>query len=283
VAVATVSPAPGGETKIAFIGDYGDGSTREGQVASMITQWGAAAVVTAGDNTYSTAGYDRIVGRYYHQFIAPYTGTYGAGATTNAFFPTLGNHDYNDGGIANYLAFFTLPGPGVASTGTSGNERYYDARIGSVHIFVLNSQPQEPDGLTATTTQGLWLHAALAASDAAWKIVVVHNPPYSSIPGKSASYTRWPYQAWGADLVVSGDAHVYERLHVDGFDYVVSGLGINHQVLDNPTIPGSQAFYSTDDAGALLVTACSGALELEYHALAGGVVDTYNIGSGTCP
>ena len=171
----------------------------------------------------------------------------------------------------------------MATTGTSGNERYYDVRIGDVHVFVLNSQPQEPNGLTPTTTQGQWLHDALAASDAEWKIVVVHDPPYSSIPGKSARYTRWPYQAWGADLVLSGDAHVYERLRIDGFDYAISGLGTNHSVLDNPTIVGSQAFYSADDAGALLITACSGSMHLEYRALSAGVVDTYTIGSGSCP
>ncbi|HLA67863.1 MAG TPA: metallophosphoesterase [Acidimicrobiia bacterium] len=283
VAVATANPAATGSTRIAVIGDYGDGSTREGRVASMISDWGPDAIVTVGDNIYSTAGYDRIVGRYYHSFIGAYAGSYGAGSPTGRFFPALGNHDYADGGINDYLSFFTLPGPGVATTGTSGNERYYDVRIGDVAVFVLNSRPQEPNGLTPTTTQGQWLHDALAASDAEWKIVVVHDPPYSSIPGKSALYTRWPYQAWGADLVLSGDAHVYERLRIDGLDYAISGLGINHSTLDNPTIAGSQKFYSADDAGALFITACSGSMHLEYRALSAGVVDNYTIGSGSCP
>ena len=51
-----------------------------------------------------------------------------------------GNHDYNDGGgINEYLNYFTLPGTGVASTNTSGNERYYDFIQDDVHFFMIDS------------------------------------------------------------------------------------------------------------------------------------------------
>lgn len=280
---ATTTTVPQTVTRLAVIGDYGSGNTRQGQVAAMIDAAGVQAVVTTGDNVYSSSGFDRLVGRYYHEWIGAYGGVYGAGAPVNRFFPSLGNHDYVDVGLAGYLDFFTLPGAGVASTNTSGNERYYDARLGNVHLFILNSQIEEPDGLVPASVQGIWLQTALAASSAEWKIVVFHNPPYASTPGKSATYMRWPFAAWGADLVLNGDAHVYERLRVDGFDYVISGLGINHSPQTGPLHPGSQAFYSTDDAGALFLTACTGAIHLEYRALAGGLIDSHTIGTGTCP
>ena len=266
-----------------MIGDYGSGNTREGQVADMIDAAGVDAIVTAGDNVYASTGFDRLVGRYYHEWIGDYSGIYGPGSWRNRFFPSLGNHDYSDVGLPGYLAFFTLPGDGVISTNTSGNERYYDARIDDIHLFIVNSQPQEPDGLHPDTIQGAWLQSALAASTAEWKIVIFHNPPYSSIPGKSAQWMQWPFAAWGADLVVTGDAHVYERLRIGGFDYVITGLGINNSPQEGPLHAGSQVFYSADDAGALFITACPGAMQLQYRALAGGVVDTYTIGAGACP
>ena len=66
-------------------------------------------IVTTGDNNYGTrpprgatpdtrgaAEYiDFNIGQFYHPFISPYTGTYGAPAPNgNRFFPTLGNADW---------------------------------------------------------------------------------------------------------------------------------------------------------------------------------------------
>jgi hypothetical protein len=36
---------------------------------------------------------------------------------------------------------------------------------------------------------------------------------------------RWPFAAWGADAVLSGHEHSYERLAVKGIPYIVNGAG----------------------------------------------------------
>lgn len=36
---------------------------------------------------------------------------------------------------------------------------------------------------------------------------------------------RWPFKEWGATAVMSGHAHVYERLEVDNLTYFVNGIG----------------------------------------------------------
>ena len=63
----------------------------------MVDRWGVDAIVTVGDNNYpdgAAATIDANIGQYYHAYIAPYQGTYGAGAEMNRFFPALGNHDW---------------------------------------------------------------------------------------------------------------------------------------------------------------------------------------------
>src|SRR5947209_4957201 len=72
----------------AVIGDYGTGGQAEQDVANLVHSWKPDFVVTTGDNNYTTppltaASYDTTVGQFYHDFISPYSGSYGAGATTN--------------------------------------------------------------------------------------------------------------------------------------------------------------------------------------------------------
>src|SRR6267143_5700251 len=231
---------PAGVTlRFAVIGDYGWVPGNPGSVASLVRTWSPDFVVTTGDNNYrcgEASTIDANIGQFYHDFIFPYRGTYGSGATVNRFFPTLGNHDWGGGsGIApgltecrggpswgrldRYLAYFQLP----------GNNRYYDVQQGPVHLFFLDSDGREPDSNTSDSVQAQWLQARLAASTAPWKLVFFHHPPYSA--GYQGTFSlqgpwmRWPFKAWGASAVLSGHAHSYERIVLGGFPYFVNGLG----------------------------------------------------------
>ena len=60
-----------------------------------------------------------------------------------------------------------------------------------------------------------WLKARLAASTAPWKVVVAHYPRWCSCKAHPDYITRrWPFKAWGADLIICGHDHVYERLWI---------------------------------------------------------------------
>jgi hypothetical protein len=64
-------------------------------VASQVKGWKPDFILTVGDNNYpkgAASTIDRNIGQYYHDFIYPCRGRYGAGAAINRFFPTLGNH-----------------------------------------------------------------------------------------------------------------------------------------------------------------------------------------------
>jgi tartrate-resistant acid phosphatase type 5 len=250
------------QTRFALIGDYGSDDANERMVANfVITNLQPEFIVTLGDNNYGTATeYDQTVGKYYSRYIGNYAGVYGAGSPTNRFFPALGNHDYFDlTGYAAYTSYFTLP----------GNERYYDIRKGPVHIFMLNSELNEPDGVLSNSTQGMWLSNQLAASRAPWKLVVTHYAPYSS--SGSYTHTRWPYSAWGADIVLAGHSHNYERLEVNQFPYIVNGAGGSSLHPMGTPVAGSQVRID-NKYGAMLVIADDGHLTFEFYSAADGVL-----------
>jgi hypothetical protein len=112
----------------------------------------------------------------------------------------------------------------------------------------------------------------LAASTAPWKVVYFHQPPYNvgnSHGGvnNTSHPMRWPFEQWGADLVMSGHEHDYQyyasvvESHLDpdpavpkpvptGIPYVVNGLGGNATLtadygLVASDIPFGQASVST--------------------------------------
>ncbi len=280
--MVTWGPAMGAEgewqrataVRIAVIGDYGDGSQAEADVAALVRNWGPDLVVTTGDNNYSSgaaATIDQTIGRFYHEFIAPYTGAYGPGAATNRFFPALGNHDWDARTRANrlpqpYLDYFELP----------GNERYYDVAQGTIHLFVVDSDYREPDGSSGDSIQAAWLRDRLKDSEAPWKLVIMHEAPYSSGLHGSTARLRWPFEAWGASAVLSGHDHVYERILRDGIPYFVNGLGGDSRYLFVVPIDGSQVRYSAD-SGAMLIEATPAAITFRFITRKEQVIDTYTL------
>jgi tartrate-resistant acid phosphatase type 5 len=278
---ATATPAPAQAVTFATLGDFGDGTAKEAAVAALIASWNPDAVVTLGDNNYedgAASTIDAHIGQFYHSFIAPYTGSYGAGsARGNRFWPALGNHDWQCSGCAApYTNYFTLP----------GNERYYTTTLGPVDLFVLDSDSHEPDGITSTSRQALWLKAALAASTAPWKVVAFHHSPYTSgtTDGPTAAL-RWPFQAWGASWVMSAHEHNYERLSkadpgrtTPVMPYTVNGLGGCDQCLypfGNP-VAGSLVRF-TGQYGAQKCAATVSTLTCSLVTIDGQTVDTFTL------
>lgn len=270
-----VPPRPG-RVRFAVIGDFGTGGRGAEAVADLIDARDVDFILTTGDNVYGALAIDDVVGRLYSGYIGDYSGSYGPGSATNRFFPALGNHDHSDGGgVEDYYDYFTLPGDGFASS--SGSERYYDFVWGPVHVFVL-------DGFVDTTEQRRWLSQQMPRSEAAWQIVVLHFAPYTSSANHGSSeWMQWPYGAWGADLVMTGHNHQYERLLVDDgagvIPYVVTGLGGQAIHPFGEPASGSVARYN-GDFGAVIVTACSSGVRLQFHSMSDGVVDRMRLGDG---
>ncbi len=262
----TFTPTPS-EFRFAAIGDYAEGNQAEADVAALVHSWQPDIIITLGDNNYPAGAADTIdarVGQYYSDYIFPYAGAYGPGADVNRFFPVLGNHDWITNDAQAYFDYFTLP----------GNERYYDFTWGPVHFFALDSNDQEPDGVGRSSVQATWFQNAIATSTSAWKIVYFHHPPYSSGYHGSTDWMRWPFAAWGADAVLSGHDHVYERLLVDGIPYFINGLGGGPIYTFNEPTSKTQYQYN-DGYGAMLVTATEQEIIFEFYTRSGALKDTY--------
>ncbi len=263
------------------IGDYGLDGMHEADVASMVRRWQPDLIITLGDNNYQNgdrATIDMNIGKYYSDYIGGYMGHFGMGSPINLFFPSVGNHDWYDAeALQPYLDYFPdLP----------GNKRYYDFQLGLVHFYVVDSDQHEPDGYTPDSVQGKWLQEALAApTDACYKVVYFHHPPYSS--GDFASpWMRWPFAAWGADAVLAGHDHLYERLAVDGIPYFVNGAGGDDDLFgfpNNNVDPHSQfrfvdpRTFLCPDWGAQRVIATRTAMTFEFWAVSGGMVDGFSV------
>lgn len=271
----------------AVIGDYGVNTASAADVAALVASWDPDFVITTGDNYYNAAGgvgtakYDLSTGAHYCAFLKDIT-TSGslcpAGqASVNNFFLAMGNHDYSDAtpGPDTYLEYFNLPGADF--TNSSGNERYYDFVRGPVHFFVLNSNYQEPDGINSASVQAAWLQSQLALSMSSWNLIVFHHPPYSSSSHGNSVVMQWPFAAWGADAVLSGHDHTYERITHDSIPYFVNGLGGAGRYAFGDPVEGSTVRYNAN-WGAMRITASETSVLYEFFSLDGGgaLQDTYS-------
>ena len=74
----------------------------------------------------------------------------------------------------------------------------------------------------------------------------------------------WPFRKWGADVVLAGHDHTYERLTVDGIPYFVNGLGgASRYDFPGPALPETQFRYN-GEYGAMLVLAAPSAITYQF-------------------
>ena len=266
-------------TRFAVIGDYGKNTPEELAVATLVENWAPDYVITLGDNNYPAgeqATIEANIDAYYGDFIE---NTF----ETTRFFPSLGNHDWGDEAIISITCTFSIcDGPYLDHFDLPGNERYYDFVKGPVHFFVLDSDPQEPDGNTMTSLQATWLQNQLASASEPWKVVYFHHAPYSSGEHGNFPPMQWPFEAWGASLVLSGHDHNYERLIVDGFPYFVNGSGGTNLRPCGIPIAGSQICFDTDH-GAMFVSADACHITLTFTTQTSTDIDTILLENGRCP
>lgn len=169
----------------------------------------------------------------------------------NTFWPAAGERDWDaQTGLQDFHSFFATP----------KNRNYYDVCLGPVHLFVISTSANEPDGIGESGMQGQWLKAMLALSTAPWKVVL------------GAAILNWPFKVWGAHMLLAGELPYYERKSINGLVQINNGCG--SEVPQLTVAPdGHTAFQSFTNVGAgiLIATKCS--LRYSFINTANVVID----------
>ncbi|MDQ1746891.1 MAG: trimeric autotransporter adhesin, partial [Frankiaceae bacterium] len=183
----------------AYNGGTGTSSACDQQATSnLLVNQGYSAVLPLGDNQYDDA-----TAAKYQQVYDP---TWGR--VKSVSHPVPGNHDYLTSGAAGYYGYFG------ANAGTSG-QGYYSYDVGAWHLIALNSNCTiVPGGCAAGSPQETWLRQDLAAHSNTCVLAYWHHALFSSGEDGYNPVTLPFWQdlyAYGADVVLDGHAHEYER------------------------------------------------------------------------
>lgn len=143
--------------------------------------------------------------------------------------PILGNHD---GSGTSYFDYFNGVGVDDGRAGPRGRG-YYSYDVGTWHIVALNSNCAMVS-CGAGSIQEKWLRADLAAHPSPCTLAYWHHPRYSS--GHDGSHITlqafWAdLNAVGAEVVLSGHSHDYERFAPKDADGKVSSAGVRQFVV----------------------------------------------------
>jgi len=273
----TASISAGADTAVVLIvaGNIAScGEAERNAVMADLVAGIPGTVLTLGDNVFPDA-------TYYLQCYDPTWGRHKART-----YATLGNHEYQSGSAdAAFDYFGDRAGP--------RGQGYYSFDLGAWHIIVLNSNATHvPDG--AASAQDVWLQHDLATHSQKCTLATFHQPRFfsSDTPGWTSDESvlnLWNrLYAAGADLVLNGQQHQYERLKpmtpagaVDdarGLRSIDVGTGGESTALPVAIHPNSEVI--SDAFGVLKLTLYADHYTWEFVPMPGQTFGDQ--GSGTC-
>jgi hypothetical protein len=182
----------------------------------------SGTIFTVGDHAYPDGT------------AAQFSDCYGPnwGRHKNRTRPSPGNHDYHVSGAAGYFNYF-----GAAAGDPAMG--YYSYNLGAWHIIALNSEISHSAG----SAQEQWLRADLAANPNICTLAYWHAPRFSSGQhgNKASSQALWQaLYEYGADVVLNGHDHIYERFAPQNPNGQADARGIREFVVGT----GGAALYS---------------------------------------
>jgi 3',5'-cyclic AMP phosphodiesterase CpdA len=164
---------------------------------------------------------------------------------------------------------------------------YYGTTLGAWQVLSLNSEIPARAG----SPQYEWLKAELAASPASCTIAMWHQPLFSSGPNDPAASMRDIYallHRYGAELVLNGHNHMYERFAPQNADGRADPSGPRQFVVGTGGYPlsgraraqANSEVLDTDTWGVLKLTLKSSSYTWEFVPVEGR--SFRDAGSGTC-
>lgn len=277
---------PGGTAVVAAAGDIScdpvdpnysggvAGFCQHRATSNLVVSMNPIAVLGLGDMQYNVGGLGDFRTAY-----APTWGRFDA-----KMFPVPGNHEY---GTPNADGFFSYFGARAGQGGLG----YYSFDIGAWHTIALNSNCSVV-GCGPGSAQDAWLRADLAAHPARCTLAFFHHPLFGSGHGTTDEAVRplWDVlHAAGAELIINGHAHNYERFAAKTPAGANNAAGIRQITVGTggedlqPFIAGVQPASETRNSssfGVLRLTLTPTGYSFQFVPAAGGTFT--DSGSGTC-
>lgn len=228
---ATRSPSSAETVVVLAAGDIAGCDSDGDEATAALLDGLDGTILTLGDNAYPDGT------------TADFAGCYDAswGRHRDRTYPTAGNHDYATPGAAAYFSYFG------ERAGVPG-EGWYSFDLGAWHVIALNSNCDEVGGCGGDSLQAEWLRADLEENPGACTLAYWHHPRWSSgaehgSDSRTDTFWRILHDA-GADLVLSGHDHQYERFRPMDADGAPSRDGVTSFVVGT----GGRPLYRHDQA-----------------------------------
>ena len=267
--------------------------------------------ITTGDNAYRSGSNE--------QFQAGFFEPYKTILRNTPVWPGYGNHD-----ARRWVFFdiFTFPEKAESGGVASGSEHYYSFDYANIHFVMLDTEDSDLDEDGKMLS---WLKKDLEFSKQQWLIAIMHHPSYTKGSHDSDNKRRSGgrlnaarenilpiLEQAGADLVLSGHSHMYERSELinchyglsdsfssdfirekskqsiyskkesrlspyNGTIYTVVGSSskVDSGPLDHPAMP-----HSYQEAGSMVVDVNNNVLKAYFINKSGRVKDQFEIAKG---
>ena len=258
---------------LAGAGDIADCSNMGAMLTASLLDNIGGTVMTVGDNAYPSGSSAA--------FTNCYDPTWGRHKLRTR--PIPGNHEYETSGASGYFNYFgALAGPSGLG--------YYSYDLGTWHIIALNSELD----VSAGSAEVQWLRADLAAHPARCTLAYWHEPRFVSgtVVASDPTYqTLWDtLYKYGADVVVNGHRHSYERFAPQspaavadptyGIRELVVGTGGGSLDGDSPAAIANSEVQNGNTWGVIKLTLNDGSYTWQFVPVAGQTFS--DAGGGSC-
>jgi hypothetical protein len=283
-AALAFAPAAAGDPVIAAAGDIGhpppaSSDSGNARTSDLIVAMNPTAVLTLGDNQYDGGQLSEFMGH------GAFNDTWGR--FKDKIHPAFGDEDHGATvGDTDYYTYFNGAGNATGPAGPTG-KGYYSFDVGVWHMVVLNSEL----AIDSASDQAAWLRTDLAAHPSTCTLAVVHTPLFTSQANsqKAKDVVEILYDA-GADLLLSGNIHSYERFAKQDPDgnasprgirqFVVGTGGHSHGGLVANARANSEA--RGNDFGVIKLTLHADSYDWEFQHAAGEAEGFTDSGSDQC-
>ena len=237
-------------------------NSHDSKTATLVKDSGGIPF-TLGDNAYGegSAG----------EFEDCYDPTWGQFAEKTR--PVVGDNEYETSGARPYFDYF-------GSAAGKRGEGWYSYDVGTWHIVVLNSNCGEVGGCHQGSPQEKWLRADLAAANARCIAAMWHEPRFSSVYSNNSS-TKGLWKTlggYGADLLLTGHHHAYERFapqdadgrrDPDGIRQFIVGTGGRSLASSFKTVQPNSEVRNNKTYGVLKLTLHSDSYDFKFVPVPG--------------